>query len=156
MNWTVVDFGKYRGKNKILPQIVFDDPDWFFWMYERRHFQGSLALEAEYVARRARLIKVPSRDELPRVAEYTQGRDGKFAMLELVEESRPFHPRSVRYPWIDLGYPFSLHGYDKSGGRRIVRQAKFVLFGNESYQMTRERAAAFFDDDRNFEFGSSP
>jgi hypothetical protein len=43
--------------------------------------------------------------------------------------------------------------YDKCGGRWIVRDAKWILFRDESYRMTRARAAAFFDDDRNFDLG---
>lgn len=151
MDWTVVDFGKYRGRKKILPQIVFDDPDWFFWALGAGAFHGPLAAEAEHVARRARRIKVPPDDGEPRVAEYTHGgRDGLFAVLELVEVSRPLHARSVRRAWIDLGYPFSLHRYDKGGGRRLVRTAKFALFGIVSAPVPRPRAAALFEDDRNF------
>jgi hypothetical protein len=33
MEWEIIDFGKFKGKNKTLPQILFNDPDWFFWQY---------------------------------------------------------------------------------------------------------------------------
>jgi len=29
MAWSTLPFGKHKGKT--LPQIVFADPDWFFW-----------------------------------------------------------------------------------------------------------------------------
>ncbi len=46
MPWSVVDFGKHQGKT--LPQIVFIDPDWFFWAIEESVFstKGSLRDEA--------------------------------------------------------------------------------------------------------------
>jgi hypothetical protein len=42
MIWTTVPFGKHQGKT--LPQIVIDDPDWFFWILPRLY--GRLKIEA--------------------------------------------------------------------------------------------------------------
>jgi len=149
MTWTAVDVGKYRGKGKTLPQIVFDDPDWFFWAIGQRVFRGTLADEAERIDGRARRIRVPPSDGRPRVAEYTRrSRDGAFTVLELVETSRPPHSRSERRPWIDLSY--ATGSYDKTGCRLLVSAAKFALFGSATYRLTRRRAEAFFDDDDNF------
>lgn len=39
MPWSVVNFGpKFKGKT--LPQIIFDDPDWFFWGIEKDIFSN--------------------------------------------------------------------------------------------------------------------
>lgn len=154
MDWTAVDIGNYRGTGKILPQVVFDDPDWFFWAYQEGVFKGALAAEAEHVYWRARRIRVPPRDGLARVAEYTtSSRTGKFIGLALVWADSPRHSptSSDRLPWIDLAYPRNQRGYDKAGGQLILRAAKYHLFGFESARMTRERAAAFFEGDANFE-----
>lgn len=71
MAWTVVNFGKYKGKNKTLPQIVFDDPDWFFWALGVGAFCGPLEAEADRLADRAQRIRIPDPDWRDLVAEYT-------------------------------------------------------------------------------------
>ncbi len=55
--WSVVDFGRYQGKT--LPQIIFKDPDWFFWAIEGNRFHAGLEGQAEMLAARARNIKIP-------------------------------------------------------------------------------------------------
>jgi hypothetical protein len=153
MHWTVMNFGRYRGLT--LPEVVFRDPDWFFWAFETGVFRDSLAGEVAVVAERARRIRIPLRDDEPLVAEYAVSRrTGAFAGLELVPVSRgPYEggTPTCRKAVIDLGFPWSISPYDKCGGRLIVRQVKCYLFGDESYRMTRARATAFFDDDRHFE-----
>jgi hypothetical protein len=57
MTWTVISFGKHRGKT--LPQIILDDPLWFFWVLPKLY--GRLKIEADDVARKASKIKI--RDE---------------------------------------------------------------------------------------------
>lgn len=153
MNWTLMDFGRYRGKT--LPEVVFRDPDWFFWAWEEGVFRGPLVAEAAFVGERARRIRIPQPCGESLVAEYAVSRrTGHFAGVELVPASRDQHDGSTqtcRNAVIDLGFPWSVSPYDKSGGRLIVRQAKYYLFGDESYRMTRSRAAAFFGDNRNFD-----
>ena len=60
MNWTIVNFGKHKGKS--LPQIIFKDADWFFHLYENDYFNGTLAQEANELYRRARSIRVPPKN----------------------------------------------------------------------------------------------
>ena len=57
MKWTAIGFGKHAGKT--LPQIIFDDADWFFWAYEKQAFKGIQAREAQEIYRRSRSIRVP-------------------------------------------------------------------------------------------------
>jgi hypothetical protein len=58
MAWTIVTFGRYRGKT--LPQIALIDPDWFFWAMENQIFSRSPQLkeEANDIRRKATRIKV--------------------------------------------------------------------------------------------------
>jgi hypothetical protein len=58
MNWTTLNFFKHRGKT--LPQIIFDDADWFFNGWENGYFKNSLAFEAREIYRRARSISLLS------------------------------------------------------------------------------------------------
>jgi len=60
MKWTPLNFGKYEGKT--LPQVMFEDADWFFDGHEKGYFKNRLPLEAIEIYRRARSIRVPQRD----------------------------------------------------------------------------------------------
>ena len=48
--WILVTFGKSAGKTMSLPQIVFMDPDWFWYMGDKKAFTGALAEEANDIA----------------------------------------------------------------------------------------------------------
>ena len=96
MPWSAVRFGKHAGKT--LPQILFADPDWFFWAVEEAVFKGKGPLEREAadIARKARSIRIPnSTDTNPLEAEYfihppTQ----KFSHMEIVSAAQPQHSGS--------------------------------------------------------------
>ena len=49
MKWTKVNFGSKKGMT--LPQVMFKDPDWFFWAYENNAIKR-LAQEAEEIYRK--------------------------------------------------------------------------------------------------------
>ena len=58
--WSLLKAGKYAGRS--LPQILFMDPDYFFWAVEKKVFPGSLAAQAAELARKTRHIKIPKPD----------------------------------------------------------------------------------------------
>jgi hypothetical protein len=164
MAWSTVNFGKYRGKGKTLPQIIFDDPDWFFWAIENNAFRGrgSLEEEASRIDSRARAIRIPkyicispdySGEKL--VAEYIIHRPtGKFANVEIVPANRPEHEGSsptFRKSVIDLSVARQIAQYDKRGCKTLISSAKKVLFGNRFARMTKDRCEDFFDDPANFD-----
>ena len=66
MAWTKLWFGK-KHKGKTLPQIMFKDPDWFFWAIEKGVFKnkGKLGEEAWEIYQKARKIKIPRNIKLP-------------------------------------------------------------------------------------------
>lgn len=151
--WSVVDFGKWAGKGKTLPQILVADPDWFFWAVEQNTFQkrGRLAQEAEMLSRRALTIKIP-RDQAPRdCVRYWFTPDGKFAQIELIESSQAAHQGSSheeRRPHLNLSAPRYSKQYDKAGGALIIRGFKHYWFGDKS--LTKARVEKFFSDPTNF------
>src|SRR5215469_1570395 len=53
--WIPLPFGKYTGLT--LPQVLFTDPDYFFWV--KGVLKGALEIEAEQVARKACRIRIP-------------------------------------------------------------------------------------------------
>jgi len=152
--WDVVDFGKFRGKGKTLPQIVFEDPDWFFWALEKGAFKGDLATQAQEVGRKAQNIKIPGNEKGELVAEYLiQAPTGKFSDLEVVPRSRPPHEGgspAFSKNRIDLGFVRQIKSYDKMGGKLLVGCVKHIVFGGTRVRLTRQRCEQFFDDSKNF------
>ena len=152
MAWSTLKFGKHAGKT--LPQIVFADPDWFFWAIETNVFKEPLKSEAETINIRARSIRIPNNAAGNLQVEYTvHPPTGKFANMEIVPVSRPTHQGSspaFRMDVIDFSVPRRIASYDKLGCRTLVSSAKYVLFGSTSTRMTKERCDSFFDDSANF------
>ena len=151
--WDVVAFGKYQGKGKTLPQVVFDDPDWFFWALENGAFRETLAVQADEVGRKAQNIKIPGNDNGELVAEYVMHTPtNKFAGLEIVPKSQTLHSgsRALRRDRIDLGIVRRFKKYDKAGGKLLVGCVKHILFGAVRARLTRQRCEEFFDDPKNF------
>jgi hypothetical protein len=66
MSWTVVRFGKYKGRT--LPEIIVRDLDWFDWVLPELY--GRLAKEAEELDRKVRAIKVPKANGRKLLVEY--------------------------------------------------------------------------------------
>lgn len=154
MRWTIVNFGKHKGKT--LPQILFSDPDWFFWAIDEGVFtnKGVLNREATELNIKARNIRIPSRHGLNMKAEYIIHRPTmKFSRMELVPAIRPQHEGAsptFRKDVIDLSVHRQIVPYDKRGCTHMLSSAKFYLFGSESAHMTRKRCEDFFADPKNF------
>ena len=149
MAWTTVGIGKY--KDKTLPQILFTDPDWFFSAYEERSFQGLMQEEADTIYRRATSIRVPQQGAERLVADYHMHHPtGKFDHLEIVPVSQPKHKRTVRKDVIDLKVSHDLSYRDKHGGRLLVADTKYLLFGDAKFKMTKAKCEGFFDDKEKF------
>jgi hypothetical protein len=154
MAWTALRFGKHQGRT--LPQVVFLDPDYFFWAYEEGVFEnkGALRDEAEDVYEKATRIKIPSLGTEELVAEYGVHPGVRGCVgIDLVPKSRPEHQGStqtVRKPFIDMSFPRRVAHYDKLGYRQFVRSLKFYLFGDEECRLTKQLCEQFFDAPDNF------
>jgi hypothetical protein len=154
MFWTTLTFGKHKGKT--LPQVVFADPDWFFWALDEGVFErrGKLRDEAQEINQKATSIKIPQTGSERLVAEYgTHPGVRRFCNVEVVPKSRPHHGDStatMRLDVFDLSVPRRIANYDKMGCRMLVSSLKFYLFSDENCRMTKKRCEEFFDDDSNF------
>lgn len=159
MPWSILWFGKYSGKT--LPQIMFVDPDWFFWACEDGAFRNKgarLKEEAEEIKRKSTSIRIPQNSSEKLIATYTFSDKG-FADLEIASKGDLIHGGLyLTYPLrvIDFSQPREpIPGerlyYDKQGYRIFLKNVKFILFGDRSYRMTRRRCEEFFDNDANFE-----
>ena len=153
MVWTVLNFGKHAGKT--LPQIVFADPDWFFWAQEDGTvFRGAVKLEGDLIDKRARSIRIPNNASGSLVAEYLVHQPTmKFATMQIVPASQPLHQGSspaFREKVIDLSVARRIASYDKLGGKTLIAETKQVLFGSRSARMTKQKCESFFDTPSNF------
>jgi len=152
MRWTPLNFGRHEGKT--LPQVLFVDPDWFFWAYENGILTKVLPEESEEIYEKARSIRVPQSGGEKKVVEYVIHKPtGKFGTIELIPESRPHHQGSsptFRSNVIDLSIPRQIASYDKFGGKVLISVLKLILFGNGKYNMTKRRCEEFFENDENF------
>lgn len=154
MSWTELNFGKHAGKT--LPQILFADPDWFFWAIENKVFarRAALATEAEVLNTRARSVKIPATKAGAKAVEYVLHLPtGKFSHLDIVPSERNRHEGSspiFRLNVIDMSVARRIAPYDKLGCKSLVASLKVHVFGKESTRITKARAEEFFSDKSNF------
>jgi hypothetical protein len=150
MHWTVLSFGKHSGKS--LPQVLFSDPDWFFWAMDEGVFdkRPTLKAEADLLSYRAKHIKPPATKFPDPKVEYVIHRPSmKFSHFEIVPSDREPHVGSSptwRSDAIDMSFPRRMSSYDKTGCKSLVLSLKHHFFGSKSARVTKERAEAFFDD----------
>lgn len=155
MNWHTLDFGKHTGKS--LPQVLFDDPDWFFWAMETGVFRQNLILlpQAMDLAEKATKIGVPqSGPEKLVVKHYLHIPTRKYSHFDVVPENQPAQQEfsiTLRADFIDLSLPRRFAKYDKKGGKNIVASLKLLYFGSKSAKMSRDRCEAFFNTPENFD-----
>jgi hypothetical protein len=88
-----------------MPEIMFDDADWFFYACETGYFKNGLSLEVREVYRRARAIRIPEQDGHKMLVEYRfHPRTGKFAEMFLIPEG-PIFDRQAVFRVIDFYMP---------------------------------------------------
>jgi hypothetical protein len=152
MKWTPLTFGRHKGKT--LPQVVFTDPDWFFWCIEQGFVKGELQAQAEEIYRRATCIRIPQVGNDVLVAQYMiHPGVGKLCYVELVPEARLQHEGStptMRLPVLDLSLPRRVAAYDKLGCKLLVKALKYHLFGSTHYRLSKRHCEEFFNNDANF------
>ncbi len=155
MPWTPLNFSPYEGKT--LPQVLFKDPDFFFWAHEKGIFGqygDDLKREAERIHAKSTSIRIPQAGPNRLLVEYRfRYGGGTFVGFDLVPEDRPPHEGSTptfRASHIDMSVPRGQKGYDKQGYRMFLRSLKHWLFGDAGVRMTRQRCEEFFDDESNF------
>ena len=152
--WTIINFGKYR--EKTLPQVMFSDPDWFFWAWENAVFdkRETLKRQAQDIYNKSRNIKIPESCGIDMEVEYyIHHPKGKFSHFKIVPRNQSAHVGSspaFRSSIIDMRVPRDVSSYDKLGCRNLLDSLKFYVFGKENARMTKDRCERFFNDSNNF------
>ena len=151
-NWTALPFGKHQGKS--LPEVLFDDPDWFFWAIDRDFLYGRVRSEAEILFCRARNIKIPGNPKEGRVAEYQfDPFTREFSGLRIVPSSKSVGVSAsnvYRRDRIDMSVPYKAGYYDKKGCRILVNACERYLFAADDFRPKRERYEEFFSNPDKF------
>jgi hypothetical protein len=156
MDWSLLTWGEHKGKS--LPQIIFTDPDWFFFTTEKGYFDNKgkkLLSEAKEVYYKACHIRIPQKGLIPLVAEYIIHKPtGKFGEMRIVPSDQPEHrgsSQTIRLSCIDMYIPRKVAPYDKFGYKVLISNIKKYLFNDRSYKMTKKRCEDFFSDHSNFD-----
>lgn len=151
MKWRPLTFGKHKGKT--IPQILLDDPDWFFYAVENEIFRGHPLFEANIALRRSKKIILKGRPRGSYAFEWTFDQDGRFCSLDVIDPGRYWHvgsSRRMRTNSIDLSELYNRNAYDKRGYKRLLKDMRRILFGDKVRRLTRERCDAFFSVPDNF------
>ena len=152
MDWTTINYRNHKSRS--LPELIFEDADFFFHMYENDYFNGRLEKEANELYRRARSIKVPPRNGKKMLVQYAFSYNVKldreeFAMMELIPDGSELGRRRLS-SWIDFYVPRSRSHLDKTGYRRFVIGLKSILFRNPLLRMNSLDCERFFNNYNNF------
>lgn len=154
MAWSEIGFGK-RHPRLTLPQIVFRDPDWFFWAIEDSVFRDKpTRRQAEDIDYRARNIRIPDRFPNHIVQYVVNQPTDKFQDMHIIPEDAHRYQGAIYKDVIDLSTMREFSNYDKSGGTQLIKGAKYFLFGDASARMTKSRCESFFDEPDNFEWAT--
>jgi hypothetical protein len=151
MNWTLSNFGN-RGLLS-LPQLLFRDPDFFFYTMRNRGFDPWIRAEANIIYNRATSIKIPQINGIDHDAQYiihSSRRGFSFAALAFIRRNPPYPPDITVSHIIDMSFPQRLSTYNKGGYKRMIKDIKCLYYANRSRYMTRRRCEQFFNDDANF------
>jgi len=156
MEWTTLYFGKYKGKT--LPQVLFIDPDWFFWAIDEGIFNDkseALKTEAGELEWKARNILIPSSDRESYEVEYYIHPQNVFMDFIIIPKDTPTHAgpgTTMRSKVIDMRTPiaYKTNDNDKLGYKKLVKCLKFVFFKDKNYKMNKALCEDFFNDDSKF------
>jgi hypothetical protein len=147
MYWSPVTFGKYKGKS--IPQIIFEDPDWFYWAYENDKFLGNLLRQAKDVYKKSRNIRVPKGKKV----RYNYHVDGTSVGFDLESKDSLIGSKisSRCSNNIDMYVPRSIRKYDKLGNKCFVKSIKYHILGDQRLRMTKKRCEDFFNQSSYFD-----
>ncbi|WP_298691748.1 hypothetical protein [uncultured Sulfuricurvum sp.] len=167
MIWSKINFGKNnKVQNKTLPQILFIDPDWFFYQYKLKngYLKRTYGEEADFVYQRARNIKPKDGcyvkyflhcDNTSYGFSFINKNEAEEKYSEYIETGlfdKDYYTLESDYftilKRIDLNFPRSLKDYDKKSNRIFINELKNYIFNGA--KVTEKKAIDFFENDINF------
>jgi uncharacterized protein (DUF3820 family) len=144
--WRCMPFGKYEGRT--LPQVLFKDPDYFFWLLQKGDLKGALAMQAKQLAKKACRIRIPREPAEAFAVDYFFNSEGQFSSFSIVPKDAYQSPHVVyRLDRIDFSIIRKHKEYAKGEYKRFLRDFRTMFFGNQSASMTKDRCEEFFEGD---------
>lgn len=167
MKWNKVNFGTNKKvQNKTLPQIMFIDPDWFFFQYERdnSYLKKAFGIQADTIYQRSRNIKPREGHYIKHFLFCDNTSDG-FTPISIEKAEQKFSEciessitcqdldfldtqKFFIFKRIDLRFPKTLKQYDKKSCKFFVDELKEYL--SLGKRITEQKAIDFFENDENF------
>ena len=154
MIWKTINFGKHEGKT--LPQVLFTDPDWFFWSMDKgiwKNKNSSLQEEFYFIYERAKKIAIPDNENGDLVIEYNES-NGSLYGFDIVEKDAPPHMGSTRTyrgsSLLNLEIPRNRKGYNKQGYKHFMSDFKSKILKKPKVKFTKKLCESFFEDESNF------
>jgi hypothetical protein len=154
MNWSKLNFGKHEGKT--LPQVLYNDPDWFYWSIKMKIFTKRTFYhdDLSMLLTRSRKIRIPNNFDGNLVVDYfTDEQTGKFSYFRIVDSTRVPRSRTnpeMRLPVLDMLVPYRLAAYDKGGYKEFKKCFRYYYFGSKTARASKEKIETFFADKSNF------
>jgi uncharacterized protein (DUF3820 family) len=144
--WRPMPFGKY--KDRTLPQVLFEEPDYLFWLLRKEFLKGALAMQAKELAKKAYRIRIPREPTEAFVVDYFFNSEGQFSCFSIVPKDAYQSPRVVyRLKHIDFSIIQKHKEYAKGQYKKFLKAFRRVFFGDKSARMTKNRCEAFFSGD---------
>jgi hypothetical protein len=154
LRWNNMGFGKYPGKT--LPQLLLNDPDYFFWAIENHVFinKPHLKEQAEILDRRARSVKIPvNENNKLQVEHIISPVNYSYARFDIEPSSKPVHrggSPAYRSKYVDFSAPKQFRGYDKAGYKLFISSFKQHILKNRNARLTKKVCEEFFSNPGNF------
>ncbi len=145
-NWPKIGFGKYY--DNTLPQILLNDPGWFFLMLNDRRTWDRFFEGVNELAYKACNIKIPNADpETRKIIWRSNLADGRDA-FRIIGPEEPIIDYGFVMSHLDLSWPRRWVCYDIASSAAVSAAVRKNYF--EGAELTADRCNAFFSDNENF------
>lgn len=155
--WTTFNLG--CKKERSLPDLAFNDPDYFFWAYKVDAFStaGVPKDEIKEAYNKATNIRILSDTGEKMYAYYSMIEwQHRFKELRIAPKFaswiKLYKDKTIMESVINLEYPSMLMKKDKSGYRKMKTVVFDNLFDRNYRRMPKQLCEEFFSNDKNFKF----
>lgn len=150
MAYAALGFGKYGYFS--LPQVIFTDPDYFFWAIDNQAFSGSQMQEAKALLKRIRRIRIPGDHAQGWCADHVHQKNKLIGLYIVLKDQSCTYPSCevTRLPYIDLGFVHEHMPRDRQGNTVLVSTYLRLRGADVMGVPTRAFCYGFFDDPGNF------
>ena len=153
-----IGFGRY--KRKSVEWVMFNDPAYVKWMYANPGAKAllppAIADRLDFIVKRAQHLKVPklcaccNRQPVTRMW-MTCDRKGHLTNVEFVGDCCRYDGATAAYCYEPSFFHSDIfRRYDKKGAKALTGASRGAFFSPKIKRMSQKRAAAFFNDNRNF------